>query len=183
MKKIIIILFLLSLPLPAYAYWTKDANGVLVDSESEYWTKDAEGVLVQHKATPKPSKTSPSFSPSSNDDESASILKYFILANTKKPASAEDLKNALTDNYINGRGFDIDERYAGAYTMGCIQTIFSIGGKKAMESRYPNCTNGEILDAVKLFYKNNPTLKYVPIIEVIASGCSKEAIANAYKKP
>jgi len=51
MKKLILVIgFLMLVPLTANAYQTRNAQGVIVDSESDYTARDAYGVQVDSKS-------------------------------------------------------------------------------------------------------------------------------------
>jgi hypothetical protein len=87
-------------------------------------------------------------------------------------ACAEEPTHIMTNTLMNGRGFDFSETYSEPYTIGCIQTLNVIDSKR-MHSLYPYCTIDDILQAVKIFYKNNPTLKHLPVITVLRNGCKQ----------
>ena len=78
--------------------------------------------------------------------------------------------NQLTDGRANGRFFDLSKEYAEPFTMGCVETLLCLEGKRMLKM-YPNTTCQEIVDAVVVYYRNNPTKKYRPIVEVLLSGC------------
>ena len=42
---------------------------------------------------------------------------------------------------------------------------------KFFNKKYPNCTKGDIDEAIKTYYRNNPKEKYRPIVEVFILGC------------
>lgn len=77
-----------------------------------------------------------------------------------------------TNGLPNGRVFDDEKlvRDSEIYTQGCIDTLSSLNPKK-MKEIYPNCTNKDIVYAVRLYYEKNPTQRSKPIIQVLAEGC------------
>ena len=89
-------------------------------------------------------------------------------------AWAAGYDDLFTDNLVNGTGFsDKDETTVAdteCYTYGCMDALFCIRNE-AMCSMYPHTTKKDILDAVKLYYKNNPEQRSKPVLQVLMAGC------------
>ncbi len=83
---------------------------------------------------------------------------------------AKDASSYIADHYLDGHGFDIEVNHTDAYALGCIETLYFLEEYK-MLSLYPGCARKDILQALKSFYSDNPSLKHKSIIEVLRNGC------------
>ncbi len=76
----------------------------------------------------------------------------------------------IVESMIEKKGGDISEQIAGTYIYGVLDTI-RVLAPDFFASTYANTTKGDIVDAVKLYYKNNPTQRHRSVIDVMMSGC------------
>ncbi|MCX5715442.1 MAG: hypothetical protein NTV07_00975 [Candidatus Omnitrophica bacterium] len=95
----------------------------------------------------------------------------------------EEENPRITNGYYNGRYVmriyeetnktrsQTIELMVNDYILGLIDGMRSGGPNNKASELYPNCTNGDVIDAVKLYYKNNPTQRNRPVVDVLMSGC------------
>lgn len=80
----------------------------------------------------------------------------------------------FTDTMVNGTGFSDENPTIVAdtecYTYGCMDALFCVNNE-AMCAMYPHTTKKDILDAVKLYYTNNPGNRDRPVLQVLMAGC------------
>lgn len=80
----------------------------------------------------------------------------------------------FTDSLVNGMGFSDSNPTTVAdtecYTYGCMDALFCVHNE-AMCAMYPHTTKKDILDAVKLYYKNNPEKRDRPVLQVLMANC------------
>ena len=98
------------------------------------------------------------------------LLASLIVISMSFSVYAKDASSYIADHYLDGHGFDIEVNHTDAYALGCIETLYFLEEYK-MHSLYPNCTRGNILQALRSFYLDNPSLKNKPIIVVLRDGC------------
>lgn len=98
------------------------------------------------------------------------LLTFLIVISMSFSIYAENASSTINDHYLDGYGFDIEVNHSDAYALGCIETLYFLEEYR-MLSLYPNCTRGNILQALKAFYSDNPSLKHKSIIEVLRNGC------------
>ena len=101
------------------------------------------------------------------------LVFIFISLVVTQCALSYEANDYFTDQMLNGRAF-IDEdqnktNMAFDYTNGCIDTLLYTNSEKILE-HYPNIGKGDIINAVKLYYQNNPDQNHIPILKVLLSG-------------
>jgi hypothetical protein len=73
----------------------------------------------------------------------------------------------LTESKENFKGYSI----AMNYCIGLIDAIKVMRGQEMLSELYgPRTTTGEIFEAVRLYYQNNPTQRNRSVIDVLLSG-------------
>jgi len=83
---------------------------------------------------------------------------------------ADEYDYLKTDGVLNGKALlEQPPTTASAYVLGLMDGISSTN--PGFWTRvYPNMTNGDIVSAVKKYYKNNPRQRHRSIIDVVLSG-------------
>ena len=85
---------------------------------------------------------------------------------------ADDTAPYSTDGHINGGIFDGGMAQHGKDTTFGIIDALSYTNHEEFIALYPNIhSSQDIIDAVMLYYLQNPSKKGRPIIEVVLSGC------------
>lgn len=103
------------------------------------------------------------------------LILVVLLFSISNVFSADDssVSSSITDGYCNGMFLydkNIDANYKDGYLLGVLNALEYIN-LDHIRAIYPNATTAEIMDAIKLYYKQNPLKKDRPIVEVILSGC------------
>lgn len=76
----------------------------------------------------------------------------------------------VAENMIEKTKGDMGVVAVRAYVFGAMDAIGTLEPQFFLQT-YPNATKDDILEAVKLYYQNNPTQRHRAIVDVILSGC------------
>jgi len=100
------------------------------------------------------------------------ILAIILILSVSTTYATDESEEWFTNGYPNGRWIDAMEGSGGdssvvdGYFMGALDAIGD-----ELSKLYPKMAKVYIVEAVKLFYEQNPTQKHRTIINVILSGC------------
>ena len=76
----------------------------------------------------------------------------------------------IIENMVEKNQGDIGNLAARTYMFGVMDAIGTLDGKFFAQT-YPNSTKADIVEAVKLYYQNNPTQRHRAVVDVILSDC------------